>query len=205
MSKTLAVLATIMAFAAPALADAPPSHLDVTPLVQADVDFYLAIKRAGADCVNHASGADREALDIMRKNHGVLKMPAMPDIKGNPTPQQLAYLQKNMAAISAQASRNSAIETRAAALSSCDEAIAQKRGVKPRYDALRGVIESAVPMNEGAVGSCGGDCGAANPTAAQRALWKREEDVMNADRTLLKPHADEIRKLQKTLMSAMGI
>ncbi len=54
--------------------------------------------------------------------------------------------------------------------------------------------------------SCGGDdCGPAHPTAAQLGLCKREADVMTADRALLQPHADEIRKLQKTMMSAMGL
>ena len=204
MRVTLAFVVLLLSAGA-AVADPPPRHYEVTPLTQADVDFYLSIKRAGADCVTHATGADREALDIMRKNHGVLKIAAMPEIKGNPTPQQLADLQKNMAAISAQADANGKIQTRVAALAECDETIAQKRGVKAHYDELRDVIEEAVPMQGDVGASCGGDdCGPAHPTAAQVALWKKEADVMTADRTLLKPHAEEIRRLQKTLMSAMG-
>jgi hypothetical protein len=198
-------LAGLFLLVGAAVADPPPSHYEVTPLSQGDVDLYLSIKRAGADCVTHATGPDREALDIMRKNHGVLKIAAMPEIKGNPTPQQLADLQKNMAAISAQAAHNTDIESRAAALSACDETIAQKRGVKGHYDDLRAVIESAVPMQGDVGASCGGDdCGPAHPTAAQLALWKKEGDVTTADRALLKPHAEEIRRLQKTMMSAMG-
>ena len=51
----------------------------------------------------------------------------------------------------------------------------------------------------------GDDCAPTDhPTAAQRALWKKEEDVAKANHAFLKPHADEIRKLQKTMMSAMG-
>ena len=202
----IALVAAILSLtAAAALADAPPKHYDITPLSQADVDFYLSIKRAGTDCVAHASGPDKEALDIMRKNHGILKIPAMPEIKGNPTPQQLADLQKNMAAISAQANANGQIQTRAAALSSCDETVAQKRGQRAHYDEVREAIESAVPMQGDIGASCGGnDCGPANPTPAQQALWKKEEDVSKSNRALLRPHADEIRRLQKTMMSAMG-
>ena len=199
------VIAALVLSGAVAQADAPPKHYDITPLSQADVDFYLSIKRAGAVCVTHASGPDKNALDIMRKNHGVLKIAAMPEIKGNPTPQQLADLQKNMAAISAQANANGQIETRAMALSSCDETIAQKRGQKTHYDEVREAIESAIPMQGDIGASCGGnDCGPANPTPAQQALWKKEEDVSKSNRALLKPHADEIRRLQKTMMSAMG-
>ncbi|HXC57346.1 MAG TPA: hypothetical protein VNU97_18745 [Rhizomicrobium sp.] len=200
-----AVLALLALSRVPALADAPPSKYMVTPLTQADVDFYLAIKRPGADCVTHATGADKEALDIMRKNHGVLAIAAMPQIKGNPTPAQLAQLQADMGKISAQAEYNGKIETRVAALSMCDETIAQKRGVKAHYLEIKEAVEEAVPMQGDIGGSCGGDdCGPANPTAAQKALWKKEEDVARANRALLKPQADEIRKLQKTMISAMG-
>ena len=204
--RAAVIFAALVLSIAAARADAPPKHYDITPLSPADVDFYLSIKRAGADCVTHAAGPDKQALDIMRKNHGVLKIAAMPEIKGNPTPQQLADLQKNMAAISAQATANGQIETRATALSMCDETVAQKRGQKAHYDEVREAIESAVPMQGDIGASCGGDdCGPANPTPAQQALWKKEEDVAKANRVLLKPHADEIRKLQKTLMSAMGM
>ena len=204
MRLAAAVLATL-ALCAVALADAPPGKYDTATLTQADVDFYLSIKRAGADCVNHAAGPDKEALDIMRKTHGVLTIPAMPQIKGNPTPAQIADLQKNLAAIGAQAARNGQIEARAGALAQCDESIAQKRGQKARYDELRGVIEAAVPMLGDIAASCGGDdCGPAHPTPAQLALWKKEAEVLAADRALLKPHADEIRKLQRTMMSAIG-
>ena len=196
----------VVLIASPALADAPPSHYMITPLSQAEVGFYLSIKRAGADCVTHATGPDKEALDIMRKNHGALKIDAMPNIKGNPTPAQLADLQKNMAKISAEAEYNGKIQARVAALSQCDETIAAKRNVKPHYLEIKEAIEEAVPMQGGGVGSCGGDdCGPANPTAAQKALWKREEDVQKANRALLAAHAAEIRALQKTMMSAMGM
>ena len=189
-----------------ARADAPPKHYDITPLSQADVDFYLSIKRSGADCVIHATGADKQALDIMRQNHGVLKIPALPEIKGNPTPAQIAQLQANMTKISAQATANAQVQSRAASLATCDEAIAQKRGAKAHYDELRGIIEVAVPILGDIAASCGGDdCGPAHPSAAQLALWKTEAAVLLADRALLKPHADEIRKLQKILMSAMGL
>lgn len=200
------VAAALIAAIAPALADAPPSHYEVTPLTAADVDFYLSIKRAGADCVTHATGPDKAALDVMRKNHGVLKIDAMPEIKGNPTPAQLADLQKNMAKISAEADANGKIQTRAAALSQCDETIAARRNAKPHYLELKEAIEAAVPMQGDIGASCGGDdCGPANPTAAQKALWKKEEDVSKANRALLAPHAAEIRMLQKTMMSAMGM
>ncbi|HEY4941787.1 MAG TPA: hypothetical protein VII56_10190 [Rhizomicrobium sp.] len=200
-----AALAALVCSSTPVLADAPPKHLLTTPLTQADVDFYLSIKRPGADCVLHATGPDKAALDIMRKNHGVLKIPAMPEIKGNPTPAQLAQLQADMGKISAQATANGQIEARVAALALCDETIAQKRGVKARYDDVRAAIEAAVPM-QGAVGSCGGGgCGPDNATLAQLALWKKEAAVFVANQNLLRPHADEIRKLQKTMISAMGL
>lgn len=202
--RGIAALAVTLAFTLPALADAPPKKYDITPLTPADIDFYLSIKRAGADCVTHASGPDKDALDIMRRNHGVLKIPAMPEIKGNPTPAQLADLQKHMGEISAQAERNGQIQARVAALSQCDETIAQKRGQKAHYEEVRGAVESAVPLS-GAVGSCD-DCAAdLHPTAAQLALWKKEEAVQKANQALLAPHADEIRRLQKTMMSAMGL
>lgn len=205
MRMTLALTALLLSAVA-ALAGPPPKSLLTTPLTQGDVDFYLSIKRAGADCVTHASGADRQALDIMRKNHGVLKIPALPEIKGNPTPAQIAQLQANMARISAQATANAQIQGRAAALMMCDETIAQKRGVKARYDDVRSVVESAVPL-AGGVGSCGGGggCGPDNATLAQLALWKKEAAVFVADVKMLQPHADEIRRLQKTMMSAMGL
>ncbi len=205
--RIVTAAALVLLTVSPAFADAAPHKYDITPLTPADVDFYLSIKRAGADCVSHASGPDKEALDIMRKNHGVLKIPAMPQIKGNPTPAQLADLQKNLAVLSAQATRNGQITARAAALSQCDETIAQKRGVKPRYDEVRAMVEAAVPMQGDVFASCGGDDCAPNdhPTAAERALWAKEAQVFLADRALLKPHADEIRKLQKTMMSAMGM
>jgi len=208
MHRIAAFVATtlIVWAAAPALADAPPSHYEITPLRQADVDFYLSIKRAGADCVTHASGPDKEALDIMRKNHGVLKIDAMPQIKGDPTPAQLSDLQKNMTKIGAEADYNGKIQARVAALSQCDETIAARRNARPHYLEIKEAIEAAVPMQGDIGASCGGDdCGPANPTAAQKALWKKEEDVSKANRALLAPHAAEIRALQRTMMSALGM
>ena len=206
MRKMAVVLILSVLPILPVRADAPPPKYDVTPLTQADVDFYLSIKRSGADCVLHASGQDKAALDLMRKYHGVLPAPAMPQINGTPTAAQMAEIQANMSKISAQATYNSQIMARAAALSSCDETIAQKRGVKPHYDEIRAAIEQAVPMFDAAgVASCGGnDCLTTKPTPAQLALWKKEDSVLQADRALLKPYAAEIRKLQKTLYSAMG-
>ena len=204
MRTFTAALTLLVLVAAPALAG--PNKYDVTPLTQADVDFYLSIKRAGADCVTHATGADRQALDIMRKNHGVLPIPSMAEIKGNPTPAQMAQLQANMAKISAQATANAQIQSRVAALASCDETIAQKRGQKAHYDELRAAIEAAVPMLGDVDASCGdgGGCETATPTAAQRALWDKEAKVFAANRALLKPHAEEIRRLQKILLGALG-
>ncbi|MBV9045335.1 MAG: hypothetical protein JO294_09445, partial [Alphaproteobacteria bacterium] len=55
MRTFTAALTLLILGAASALAG--PSKYDVTPLTPADVDFYLSIKRAGADCVTHATGA----------------------------------------------------------------------------------------------------------------------------------------------------
>jgi hypothetical protein len=83
----------------------------------------------------------------------------------------------------------------AAQLTQVDEDIAAQRGVKSRYDAIRGVIEGLVGTM--ACASCSGDGGAQAASAAQQQEWAAEQAVMQTDQKLLQPHSAEIVSLQK--------
>jgi hypothetical protein len=149
---------------------AAANALKTTPLTEADIDLYLDIMKAAADRVTNATGQDRAALDLLRQvNSG--------KTTGALTPDQAALL------------------AHAAQLTQVDEDIAAQRGVKSRYDAIRGVIEGLVGTM--ACASCSGDGGAQAASAAQQQEWAAEQAVMQTDQKLLQPHSAEIVSLQK--------
>jgi hypothetical protein len=144
--------------------------LKTTPLTESDIDLYLDVMRAAADRIKNATGQDRAALDLMKQvNSG--------KINGAMTPDQAALL------------------AHAAQLAQIDEQIAAQRGVQPRYDAIRGVIEGLVGIQ--ACPTCSGD-GSADPvSAAQQQEWATEEAVLKTDSAMLQAHSAEITSLQK--------
>jgi hypothetical protein len=150
--------------------------LKTTPLTEADIDLYLDIMRAAADKITNATGQDRAALDLMKQvNSG--------KINGAMTPDQAALL------------------AHAAQLAQVDEQIAAQRGVQPRYDAIRGVIEGLVGIQ--ACTSCSGDGGTQAASAAQQQEWAAEEAVLKTDLAMLQPHSAEITSLQKQVRGVL--
>jgi hypothetical protein len=149
---------------------AAANALKTTPLTEADIDLYLDIMRAAADKITNATGQDRAALDLMKQvNSG--------KTNGALTPDQAALL------------------ARVAQLAQIDEQIAAQRGVQPRYDAIRGVIEGLVGIQ--ACPSCSGDGGTQAASAAQQQEWATEEAVLKTDLAMLQAHSAEITSLQK--------
>lgn len=206
-------LAAAVAFATisggTAFADAPPSHYDITPLTKADMDLYLSVMRPASAYVANLKGEDRAAVEYMHSNHGDPKMlepPKVPDF-GNraPTPAQLAAMQKAMDDYNKKSQLPQKYMARAAILASYDDEIARQHHVEKQYDAVRDPIESAMTGIEGTGASCGGnDCAPTeHPTAAQRALWNKEEQVGKANVAFLRPYAPEIEKLKKPLHDVM--
>jgi len=150
--------------------------LKTTPLTQSDIDLYLDIMRAAADKITNATGQDRAALDLMKQvNSG--------KTNGAMTPDQAALL------------------AHAAQLAQIDEQIAAQRGVQPRYDAIRGVIEGLVGIE--ACASCSGDGGAQAASAAQQQEWAAEEAVLKTDLAMLQAHSAEITSLQKQVRGVL--
>jgi hypothetical protein len=190
-----------------AFADAPPSHYDMTPLNKADVDLYLSVMRPAAAYVQGAKGDDRTAIDYMKQNHGNPKLPEppkVPNFNHVPTQAEIAAMQKSMDDYQAKIQKPRQYMTRAATLAGFDEEIARQKHIETQYDAVKNPIESAMAAMTGEGASCGGDdCGPANPTAAQKTLWKKEEDVAKANITFLKPFAPEIMRLRKVLNDVM--
>jgi hypothetical protein len=206
-------LAAAVAFATisggTAFADAPPSHYDITPLTKADMDLYLSVMRPASAYVANLKGEDRAAVEYMHSNHGDPKMPEPPKVTdfGNraPTPAQLAAMQKAMDDYNKKSQLPQKYMARAAILASYDDEIARQHHVEKQYDAVRDPIESAMTGIEGTGGSCGGnDCAPTqHPTAAQSALWKKEDQVGKANVAFLRPYASEIAKLKKPLHDVM--
>jgi hypothetical protein len=190
-----------------AFADTPPSHYMITPMNKADVDLYLSVMRPAAAYVQGAKGEDRAAIDYMKQNHGNPKLPEPPKVPAfthAPTQAELAAMQKAMADYQKQIQKPQEYMTRVATLASFDEEIAKQEHIEAQYDAVRDPIESAMAAITGEGASCGGDdCGTANPIVAQKALWKKEEDVAKANVTFLKPYAPEIMRLRKILHDVM--
>jgi hypothetical protein len=204
--RGLAAALALLLFAAPALADAPPSHYDLTPLTKADIEFYLSVLRPAAAYVQSPNADDRAAIAYMRQNHGSPKLPDPPQVpafNGAPTAAQMAALQAAMADYQKKIALPNKYMTRAAQLASYDNEIARQRHVEKQYDDVRSPIESAIAAYTGAVGSCGGDCGEAHPTAAQVALWKKFDMVAKANVAFIKPWAAEITRLRKVLQDVM--
>jgi hypothetical protein len=179
----------------------------ITPLNRADVDLYLSVMRPAAAYVQNASGEDRAAIDYLKQSHGNPKLPEPPKVPTfthAPTQAELAAMQKAMADYQKQIQKPQAYMIRAATLASFDEEIAKQKHVEAQYDAVKDPIESAMAAITGEGASCGGDdCGSANPTAAQKILWKKEEDVAKANVVLLKPYSPEIVRLRKVLHDVM--
>jgi hypothetical protein len=190
-----------------AFADASPSHSDITPLNKADVDLYLSVMRPAATYVQGAKGEDRAAIDYMKQNHGDPKMPEppkVPNFNHTPTSAEIAAMQKAMNDYQKKIQKPQQYMARVATLASYDEEIARQKHIEKQYDMVKDPIGSAMTAITGEGGSCGGDdCGPANPTAAQKALWKKEEDVAKANVIFLKPYAPEIARLQKVLHDVM--
>lgn len=209
MKRLAAVVAFGLAFGPAALADAPPSHYDVTPLTKADVELYLSVMRPASAYVANLKGEDKAAVEYMRSNHGNPKMPEppkVPDFGGQPPTQaQLAAMQKAMDDYNRKIQLPQKYMTRAAALASYDDEVARQHHVEKQYDSVKDPIESAMATITGEGGSCGGDdCAPTeHPTAAQKALWKKEDDVAKANAAFLRPYVPEIEKLRKPLHDVM--
>ncbi|MGN6514926.1 MAG: hypothetical protein ACTHLR_03690 [Rhizomicrobium sp.] len=209
MKHLAAGLALAAIFSGAAFADAPPSHYEITPLAKADVDLYLSVMRPASAYVANLKGEDKAAVEYMHSNHGNPAMPEppkVPDFGGKPpTPAQMAAMQKAMDDYSKKIQMPQKYAARAAELASYDEEVARQHHVEKQYDAVKDPIESAMATYTGAVGSCGGnDCAPTeHPTAAQRALWKKEEDVAKANVAFLRPYAAEITRLKKPLHDVM--
>lgn len=190
-----------------AFADAPPSHYMITPLNKADVDLYLSVMRPAAAYVQNAKGEDRAAIDYMKQTHGNPKLPEPPKVPTfthAPTRAELAAMQKAMADYQRQIQKPQEYMTRVATLASYDEEIAKQKHIEAQYDAVKDPIESGMATITGEGASCGGDdCAPANPTAGQKALWKKEDDVAKANVVFLKPYAPEIVRLRKVLHDVM--
>jgi len=209
MKRLAAALAFGLAFGSAARADAPPSHYDVTPLTKADVDLYLSVMRPASAYVANPKGEDKAAVDYMRSNHGNPKTPEppkVPNFNGRaPTPAELAAMQKAMDDYTKKIQKPQEYMTRVATLAAYDDEIARQRHIEKQYDAVKDPIESAMAGIEGTGASCGGDdCAPTqHPTAAQRALWKKEEEVGKANVAFLRPYAPEIARLKKPLHDVM--
>lgn len=203
--RGLAAALAVLLLAAPALAEAPPSRYDLTPLSKADVDFYLSILRPAAAYVQSPNADDRAAIAYMRQNHGSPKFPDPPKMPDHaPSPAELAAMQKAMADHQAKIALPNRYMTRAAQLASYDDEVARLHHVEQQYDAVRSPIEAAIAAYSGAVASCGGnDCGVAHPTPAQLALWKKEDAVAKANVAFIRPWAAEIIRLRKVLHDIM--
>jgi hypothetical protein len=190
-----------------AFADAPPSHYDITPLSKADVDLYLSVMRPASAYVSNPSAEDRAAIAYMKQNHGNPKMPEppkTPNFDHAPTQAEMAAMQKTMDDYSKNIQKPQQYMMRVVTLASYDEEIARQHHVEKQYDAVKDPIESAMAGIEGTGASCGGDdCGPANPTAAQKALWKKEDDVAKTNIAFLRSYAPEIEKLKKPLQDVM--
>jgi hypothetical protein len=204
--KRLAALAAFgLAFGSAAVADAPPSHYDITPLTKADVDLYLSVMRPASAYVANLKGEDKAAVEYMHSNHGNPKIPKTPNFNHPPTQAEIAALQKAMDDYTKKSQKPQQYMARVATLSSYDEEIARQHHVEKQYDAVKDPIESAMAGIEGTGGSCGGDdCAPTqHPTAAQLALWKKEEQVSKANVAFLRPYAPEIERLKKPLHDVM--
>ena len=207
--KRLAVVAALgVGLASTAFADAPPSHYDITPLTKADVDLYLSVMHPASAYLANLKGEDKAAVYYLHSNHGNPKMPEPPKIPnfGNraPTPSEMAAMQKAMDEYNKKIQKPQAYMARAAALASYDEEIARQHHIEKQYDAVKEPIESAMAEIDGIGGSCGGeDCAPSHPTAAQQALWKKEEQVGKANVAFLRPYAPEIERLKKPFHDVM--
>ena len=180
MRTLAAAMAFGLAMGSVAYADAPPSHYEITPLTKADVDLYLSVLRPASAYVANLKGEDKAAVDYMHSNHGNPKMPEppkVPNFNHAPTQAELAAMQKAVDDYTKQIQKPQAYMTRAATLGSYDEEVARQKHVEQQYDAVKDPIESAMAAITGEGGSCGGDdCAPTqHPTAAQLALWKKEE------------------------------
>ncbi|HEY2032283.1 MAG TPA: hypothetical protein VGH02_01215 [Rhizomicrobium sp.] len=209
MKHLAATLAFGLTLGSAALADAPPSHYMVTPLTKADVDLYLSVMRPASAYVANLKGEDKAAVEYMHSNHGNPKMPEPPKVPdfGNraPTAAELAAMQKAMEDYSKKTQLPQKYMARVAVLASYDDEIAKQHHVEKQYDAVKDPIESALAVITGEGASCGGDdCAPTqHPTAAQLALWKKEEDVGKANVAFLRPYVPEIERLKKPLHDVM--
>ncbi|HEX4302417.1 MAG TPA: hypothetical protein VHZ78_06470 [Rhizomicrobium sp.] len=204
MHRTAVALMLLFLCAAPALADVETivvTTSDATPLTPADVDFYLSIKRAGAACITKSTGADKDAIDFMRKNRGLQPVSVTVRLKGTETPAEAADLRKSVAAVNAIASHDRQLRERASVLAKCDETIVAKRGQTARYRKIRDAVETAVLISA----SCGRDCDAIiRSQALLPPSRNKAAQSFIANIRLVKPYANEIRRLQKTMASVMG-
>lgn len=208
--KRLAVVAAFgMGLVSAAFADAPPTHYAITPLTKADVDLYLSVMRPASAYLANLKGEDKAAVDYMHSNHGNPKPPEPPKVPnfGNraPTPSEMAAMQKAMDDYSKKIQKPQAYMARAATLASYDEEIARQHHIEKQYDAVKDPIESAMAGIDGIGASCGGDdCAPTqHPTAAQQALWKKEEQVGKANVAFLRSYAPEIERLKKPFHQVM--
>ncbi len=191
--RTLTILA-LCSLAMPAMAAAP--DYDMTPLAAADVALCLSILREAADHAKHLTGADKDAVALMEKYHGVPPMPPMPDTsKGLPAPSV-------MAAYGASAGRVDAAISRANAVANYDETIAQKRGVKDRYDGIKDKFDEVI-VSDG-TGVVGEGDGPMKVSAADLARDRKRIAIDKADWILIKPHRAEYQALRKALRATDG-
>ena len=178
-----AVVGTLMMGAA-ALADAPLPNYTITPLTQADVNFYLDIMRAAAQHNSHLTGDDKAAADYMINLHA---HPYKPPAPGQiPSHAQMAELM-----------RNGQLSQRALLLIVYDLEIAKERNVSARYAAVKTEMEQ-VYFIETATGDKAGAM-----AIALSLQHKPEVATLMADKALVAPHVAEITALKKQINGFM--
>jgi hypothetical protein len=178
-----AVVGTLMMGAA-AFADAPLPNYSVTPLTQADVNFYLDIMRAAAQHNSHLMGDDKAAADYMINQHA---HPYKPPAPGQiPSQAQMAELM-----------RNGQLAQRALLLIVYDLEIAKERNVSARYAAVKTEMEQAYAMQ-----TMIGDKASAM-TLALSLQGKPQVAALMADKALVAPHVAEITALKKQINGFM--
>jgi hypothetical protein len=180
----ISVVAGILMMGAAAFADAPLPNYAVTPLTQADVNFYLDIMRAAAQHNSHLTGDDKAAADYMINLHAHPYKP--------PAPGQILS-QAQMAELM----RNGQLAQRALLLIVYDLEIAKERNVSARYAAVKTEMEQAYAMQT----MIGDKAGAM--TLALSLQGKPQVAALMADKALVAPHVAEITALKKQINGFM--
>lgn len=184
--RKLAISVVVGTLLAASAAFAGGVDYSITPLTQADVNFYMDIMRAAAQHNAHLSGDDKAAVDYVI---GLEKHPP-PPMAANHVPSQAEI---------AEIMHRGQMAARAAQLATYDAEIAKQRGVSERYSGIKNEVESVYALASMTGASCGGnDCGG-TITAAMMARGRQEDKTIVADRPVVAPHVAEIKALKQQI------